>query len=253
MSRHLSFIVVVLMFAAVAPVRASGPLVTGGEPVAEPLPGRAKVHVVREDLRIDMRPVRDKQPVQVVARYLVRNDGPRQPLSLFFVAPGLAHGEVRHQGRIIPARARAGSSARGNRKPGQTSSSFSSQASKVIDVEYQAEPEALHHNLVDSYTIDYGLEPARHWASFGVLSLDVQVPEDFEVLEAPEALASSESGLRAEFRALPNALVKHHRVAAALESVDLQAGAFRLQIAPARAPYCGSLTPRRDTSTCSRP
>ena len=75
-----------------------------GDPVTEPYPAATSMHIVHEDLSIDMRDALASRTARIRARYRVRNDGPAQAVELFFVAPGLRSGQVRHQGKRIPAR-----------------------------------------------------------------------------------------------------------------------------------------------------
>ena len=62
-----------------------------GARVAEPDGGGLKqIHILRETLLIDLRPLRGGRPALVEATYRVRNDGEARDVDLVFVAAGLA-------------------------------------------------------------------------------------------------------------------------------------------------------------------
>src|SRR4051812_4417233 len=103
--RALALLIALLLVSA-APVRANmRAWDEAGDRGGEPGPLLADVNIVHESLSIDMRPVNTpREPVRIRASYQVRNDGPKRTVEMFFVAPGLRAGQVRHQGRRIPAR-----------------------------------------------------------------------------------------------------------------------------------------------------
>lgn len=223
-----------------------------GDRVSEPAPLLSTLHIVQEELRIDMRPVEAKEPVQISARYHVRNDGSAQRVELFFVAPGLRAGRVTHQGSVVPAqldtrpteavvpRSNADSSwprdALGllfaiDFVPGE----------QVIEVAYTATPDTLQLDWVKSFAIDYELSPARRWASFGRLKVELLVPHGWDILHLPEALRGNAASAeyRGEFPALPSTAVHHVRVHTdhVWAFPELPADTFRFHIAPSRTPY----------------
>lgn len=60
-----------------------------GERVGEPLGDLKNLHIERETLLIDLRPLEDGRPALIEATYRVRNDGDARRLELVFVAAGL--------------------------------------------------------------------------------------------------------------------------------------------------------------------
>ena len=60
-----------------------------GDIVGEPSPTLDSVHVLHEELLIDMRSCADREPVEVTATYRLRNDGSAKELDLVFIAGAL--------------------------------------------------------------------------------------------------------------------------------------------------------------------
>jgi hypothetical protein len=225
-----------------------------GDQAGEPAPALAAMHIVHEDLSIDMRPVETpREPARIRARYRVRNDGPTQTVDLLFLAPGLRAGQVRHRGKRIAARVdeRAQTSRTPNHSVAvQDTDALSFAVTFVpgeqdIEVTYQAAPDLLPIDGIDSFSVDYLLAPARRWASFGSLSLDIHVPPDWQILDLPSALAPSaeDGGYQARFAGLSELLagapLRHHRVSESYhwDLRELPADTLRVHVVPARWPY----------------
>lgn len=205
-----------------------------GDELKEPAPGVPGVHILREDLVIDMRPLvsRDAQ-VQVRARYTARNDGP-------------ASGEG---GQKVPAvEASADQPASKNhaaeepRRPSQGPASLSPSklGEQELTVSYQAVADMLPFRRVRSFGVDYGLAPARAWASFGTLNVELLVPEDWQVLDLPSAMHAAGPGIyRGHFSALPASPVAHAKSASEDHDDlrDLSGDALRFHVSPPPGPY----------------
>jgi len=172
-----------------------------GDPIAEPVPLLRDVHIVHEDLRIDLRPLEDGGDAIIRARYFVRNDGAQRRLELFFVAPGLRTGWVHHGGDMVPAeptKREVPELARPDGEPARPDGlSFALDlvpGPQEIRVKYRARAGVVLTDMVRSYVVDYALAPARRWASFGTLRIELMVPDGWDVLETPAQLESAESG-----------------------------------------------------------
>ena len=72
-----------------ANMAASQPEWRAGDQVREPFGLFKSVHIERETLLIDLRPLADLRPAVVEATYKVRNDGEARDVALVFVADGL--------------------------------------------------------------------------------------------------------------------------------------------------------------------
>jgi hypothetical protein len=75
--------------AARANMAARQPEARAGEEVREPFGPFKSVHIEREALLIDLRPLADLRPAVVEATYRVRNDGEARAVEMVFVADGL--------------------------------------------------------------------------------------------------------------------------------------------------------------------
>lgn len=78
--------------AALANMAARRPEARAGEEVREPFGLFESVHIEREALLVDLRPLADLRPAVVEATYRVRNDGEARAVELVFVADGLSTG-----------------------------------------------------------------------------------------------------------------------------------------------------------------
>jgi hypothetical protein len=242
------------------PARASAPVAEhAGETLLEPLPSGAPVNVLREDLHLDLTGVdlpgyaprhRGTRPIHVTARYRLRNDGPPGTLHLTFYAPGLAEGSVRLGDVVVPA-ASAASAAAGEqgvedtprmvRKSQERSYDVALAAGEqTLEVSYDLVPDIVEQKDLLSYAVDVGLGPAQHWASFGAFSMEVDVPDGFDVLDAPSALTVVHGGalLQGSYPSLPAGNIPHTALDA--PHVDLSPrppATLRLHIVPARVTH----------------
>src|SRR5688500_14611599 len=75
---------------ALANMAARQPEARAGDEVREPFGLFESVHIERETLLVDLRPLEDLRPAVVEATYEVRNDGAERTVELVFVADGLS-------------------------------------------------------------------------------------------------------------------------------------------------------------------
>jgi hypothetical protein len=238
-----------LSFASPASANMSAPLVEG-DLVSEPAPSLRNMHIVHEDLTIDLSPLAEpRQPALIRARYRVRNDGPAQTVELFFAAPGLKTGQVKHQGAPVAARvdARALHEIAPNEEAlhhrateGLVFAVNFQPGEQVVEVSYAAMPDRVPHAEVNSYAIDYLLSPARRWASFGTLALELKIPQGWRVLDLPRALqaGADASEQRASFQGLPGKSPPHALATRTLWDLHaLPVDTLRMRVAPPSWPY----------------
>jgi hypothetical protein len=197
-----------------------------GDVVGEPDGDLADIHIEAEQLSFDLRPLADGEPVQVDAVYQLRNDGTSHDLNLVFVANALADrdGAVAVDGRPVPytpGEAPAGPPQWQPPKttPGITgapityatqnagSLSFSvaiPTGKHEMHVRYMADASAYSGNEPTRYwQLAYVLAPARQWASFGTLDVDVSLPSGWNFASEP-ALNRNGDIASAQFQGIPS-------------------------------------------------
>lgn len=203
-----------LLLCALVPAGAAANMANPVEPgdrVGEPSGDLRSIAITRERLSIDLRPVAERRPARVEAVYRVNNTaGPRR-LSLVFVANALTEGErgIWLDGRAVPYQAAAAAPGElpeswrapqttpgiGGGEPleyeveGEGSLRFSLDlppGPHEIRVVYPATPTA--HSAGDPtivWQLGYVLAPARQWASFGGLDVEVWLPEGWSAESSP--------------------------------------------------------------------
>lgn len=221
-----SALIVLLPSAALANM---APPVAPGDAVGEPAGELGQIHIVRETLEIDLRPLVDAAPVDVTATYQLRNEGDARFIELVFVAAGLgdeAHGvwldgrPVAYQTEQvnafeppadIPWRPPADT-------PGLAGGTISYSAryegllrftlelppgEHEIRVSYPAQATAFSGDSPARYwQLGYVLSPARQWASFGTLDVLVRIPDGWSFASSP-SLERSGSEARGSFNGVP--------------------------------------------------
>ena len=87
----ICLVTLVFFLGAVRPSSANmaDPMIPG-DPVGEPSPILDSIHVLHEDLVMDMRPCASREPAIVTATYRVRNDGAAKKIGLVFIAGRLS-------------------------------------------------------------------------------------------------------------------------------------------------------------------
>ena len=208
-----------------------GPPWLTGDVVGEPRAGTKAVAIEREELAIDLRPLSAGEPVRVTATYHVRNDGPAESLSLVFIATSLANrgiappAEVSIDGATVPSQGPMPGSLPDVWQPpkstpglgggGDLTYSTATVDNEVsftlplppgahdVRVSYLAVASAYSGDSpVRYWQLGYVLAPARDWASFGGLDVQVTLPAGWSAVTQP-ALAKSGDALAGSFGAVP--------------------------------------------------
>jgi hypothetical protein len=232
---HFSFVVrrgfslLALSLAVPTAVQANvGPPSSGGQVVGEPI-GIENIAIQGETLHIDLQPLAADGLAQVEATYRLRNDGETQQLDLLFAggAAGVSRFEVWLDDEAIPTRIdRNAQTPESWKPPSHTPSLQPGQALDYLGyVRQQVHPVAFQvtippgeHALRVRYVAEaarhqfghptmyrqfaYILAPARSWADFGGLTVEIQVPDRWRVACEP-ALPRQGNLLAASFNDLP--------------------------------------------------
>jgi len=220
-----------------------------GDDAGEPAPSVSTVHVVKEELTIDLRGVDAPHGLfHVSARYSLRNDGATQTVSLTFP---LGHADltlppsspktarVSLDGKVVPQAETGGAreeSARdaAKRTLGPAFVLEVSPGEHRLDVAYEATPSVVPLGDVCGFGVDYDLVGAQRWASVGSLAFTVRVPHGWRVVEHPAELRAFDpdaTEYRAQFARFPRGDIAHawrDGAAASLDRPDL----LRLHIEP---------------------
>jgi hypothetical protein len=189
--------------------------VPGCTPIGTDIPGDflgeirgnlARLALDREDLTIDLRPVRDYLPALVEATYAVRNDGAETDLE-FHLVPGAATrsgSSVLLDGRPVAGRKPTMGLwpdgfdlkqapafdvwDRGNPDRGLIAFPMTlTPGPHIIKVRYQARARGYEGDdqPTTHWFASYLLLPARWWARFGTLTVTVLAPEGWDVDSRP--------------------------------------------------------------------
>lgn len=205
-----------------------GPPMFGGQIVAEPT-GVIGIAITRETLTIDLRPLAANGLARVEALYHLRNGGTQKTLELLF-ASGSANAagfQVWLGAEAVPVQPVEGAVVpRSWRPPGQTPGLHGDRgvdylslgAGEVTPVGFTVTVPPGAHDLKVRYTADaatyhwgdptvlrqfaYILSPARAWAEFGGLDVEVRLPEKWRAASAP-GLAREGDTLKGSFTDLP--------------------------------------------------
>jgi len=180
-----------------------------GDAVGEPAAGLEGVTIERERLLIDLQPLAGRQPALVEATYQVQNGGAARVLPLLFVADGLAAGgggvwlddapisaASSQEGLELPASWRpptstpdlaGGRLSYATHRAGAIRFALTLPPGRhTIRVRYAADPTA--HSTQEPtihWQLGYVLAPARRWAGFGGLDLEVRVPPGWRAVADP--------------------------------------------------------------------
>lgn len=180
-----------------------------GTPVGEPAAALDGLRVVRETLRLDLTPLGRGRPfARIEAAYRIDNRGERRTVPLEFLALGddLGSASVRLDGRPIEAERLAALAV-----PAAWTAATTTPALDGAPAPYEADPdlgnpsglrftltlppgqhvvEVAYRVRLGSYDagdhpnrvwqLAYSLAPARLWAGFGQLDVEVEVPETWE-------------------------------------------------------------------------
>lgn len=220
-----------LFFAIIVPGSARANMANpyqSGDLVGEPAGELKSVAIERETLTIDARPLAIDAPVAISATYHLRNDGSQTTLDLLFVAPGLAKAgrpQVSLDGQSVPSRIGTGLNLPRSWRPPPTtpaldgSEPLSYQARSnggilfsvalatgrhEVRVQYGATASAYSRDSpVRYWQLGYILAPARNWASFGQLAVEVDLPPNWSAATQP-SLARNGDTLTGQFNGVPS-------------------------------------------------
>lgn len=203
-----------------------------GDPVGEPSGELKNIAIEHEALKIDARPLASDAPALVSAIYDVRNDGAATNLDLQFVAAALSNGagsqrsqtSVRMDGHGVPATVGALAALPSSWKPPTTTPglaghgvlSYRAYSDRAINFRVQVSPgkhqiQVQYPATASSASLDsparywqlgYVLSPAKNWASFGKLDVEVDLPAGWSGAAEP-ALARQGDILRGTFGGVP--------------------------------------------------
>jgi hypothetical protein len=225
-------VVVALAATLVLPLAATANManpVAPGDAVGEPSGELAGLHIERESLELDLRPLAEGSAARIDATYHVRNDGEARSVDLVFVAAGLsdeAHG-VWLDGTAVDFRSELVNSfdppADVPWRPPQTTPGLSggtnaysaryegvlrftlllTPGTHQIRVSYPATATAVSGaGPVRLWQLGYVLSPARQWASFGTLDVLVRVPAGWSFASDPQLQRSGDEA-RGTFQGVP--------------------------------------------------
>jgi len=174
-----------------------------GELVGEPTGDFRNLGIVWEKLNFDLRPLNNLEESTVTAIYQIRNDGEEIPVELLFVSPGIKTGNVTIDGKKIAAEtiknpklpstwqppSQVPTSGGGSIQYFVNKSSNSSlkfkptipQGEHQIQVKYVVEPSSYDTSTYKDYQIVYILAPAKNWAFFKRLDVEIKIPSNWKV------------------------------------------------------------------------
>jgi len=210
MKIRLAFLALLILCSSVIYANMANPM-RSGDRAGEPSGELRKLHIDRENLTLDLRPVSEKNPAKIEAHYFIRNDSSERSVDLVFVGVNIEDGnyEVLFDGVPVRTFVVADSTLpqgwmlpdsvlnsfdidwkyKHDKTPQNNSLRFTlliSSGKHTITVRYKA---ALRHNVsrlpVITWYCDYILAPAKQWASFGSLHTTVLLPEGWEADSEP--------------------------------------------------------------------
>lgn len=174
-----------------------------GESIGEPIGDFRNLGIVWEKLNFDLRGLKDLSESTVTAIYQIRNDGEEIPVELLFVSPGIKTSNVTLDGKTIekekiknpklpptwrsPFRvptADGGSLKYFPRQISNTALKFKptiGPGEHQIQVKYVVEPSSYDYSIYKDYKVIYILAPAKNWAFFNRLDVEVKIPEEWKV------------------------------------------------------------------------
>lgn len=185
-----------------------------GDPAGEARGDFSRLAILAEELRFDLRPLAKGERVQVTVRYRIRNLEPAsRTLAMAFRTPGVEEGSVALDGRRLPHEAvlapAASRPAGGEPRPRERelvfTASLAARGEHRIEISYTLLPTRdTGGSLYWRYGVLYDLSPARQWASFGTLDVEVLVPPGWQVQSDP-VLERRGDRLQRRFQGLPAA------------------------------------------------
>ncbi len=195
-----------------------------GELVGEPTGDFRNLGIVWEKLNFDLRPLKDLGESTVTAIYQIRNDGEEIPVELLFVSPGIKTGNITLDGKTIAGETVTNPKLPPTwRSPSQVPKSgggsifyFASESSNSalkfkptippgehqIQVKYVVIPSSYDYSTYKDYQVVYILAPAKNWAFFKRLEIEIKIPEKWKVATSLP-MKSTGNILKATFNKIP--------------------------------------------------
>lgn len=205
-----------------------GPPMSGGQIVAEPT-GVIGIAITRETLTIDLRPLGANGFARVEALYHLRNGGAQKTLELVSASgsANVTDFQVWLGAEPVPVKSVEGAALPQSWRPPEQTPGLHGErgvdylslgAGDVTPVGFTVTVPPGSHDLKVRYTADaatyhrgdptvlrqfaYILSPARAWAEFGGLDVEVLLPEKWRAASTPD-LAREGDTLKGSFAALP--------------------------------------------------
>ncbi len=203
-----------------------------GDPIGEPVGVFRQLDIVTEKLSFDLRSLAHQNSGQVTATYQIRNSGKSVSVDLVFISPGIKTGNVtlddkKVSANIIPKPSLpqewdhliqlpimsdkinwADSGRISVSGAGESALSFQTilpSGEHSLQVSYEIRPGTYNGNdIYREYNIGYLLAPARSWATFGKLDIQVNLPHGWEVVTTPLKLPRQGDTLTGSFAGLPS-------------------------------------------------
>lgn len=195
-----------------------------GKSIGEPTGDFRNLGIVWEKLNFDLRALKDLGESTVTAIYQIRNDGEEIPVELLFVSPGIKNSNVTLDGKAIVAETINNpkvpptwrSPSRVPIANGDSIRYFATESSNTalkfkptigkgehqIQVKYVVEPSSYKYSISKNYQVVYILAPAKDWAFFNRLDVEIKIPQNWKVVTS---LPMKRTGniLKATFNKIP--------------------------------------------------
>ena len=201
-----------------------------GDLVGEPTGSFRSLSIIGEKLSFDLRTLDQGKFARIVATYQVRNQGQPTSVELVFVSPAIKAGSVTVDAASVPSTLVKLPKLPPEWQPPETVPTISNhpgdeqpqrryevnfvldsalrfaaplpQGEHQIQVSYDMQPSTYDASVYRDYQIAYVLAPARSWADFGILEVEVNLPKGWEVATSLPMKRTGET-LRAKFKGLP--------------------------------------------------
>ncbi len=195
-----------------------------GDPLAEPVGRIPEVGILRETLVIDARPFADGGPAEITATYRLLCSAEAVAVPLVFVSPGIERGEVTFDGVLLALEVRGVDSLPPSwQSPDTTPDAvrgalqYADDITRVVAftvpfergehelrIRYAARPTTHHGDTLIAQQLAYVLAPARDWATFGGLDLEVLAPAGWTLDSQPPLVAEGDGRWRLSSDGLPD-------------------------------------------------
>jgi hypothetical protein len=204
-----------------------------GDLVGEPTGSFRSLSIIREKLSFDLRALNQGKFAQITATYQIRNEGEPNSVQLLFVAPAFKAGSVTVDRVVVPSVPVKLSKlppewqapktvpaisnhwlTKARQNPYDVNSPSPTDASGLrfavalpkgehsLQVSYDMQPSTYNDSVYRDYQIAYILAPARSWAKFGLLQVEVDLPPNWKVATSLPMKRTGDT-LRASFNSLP--------------------------------------------------